>query len=173
VPDVEVKSKFRKKTGVRKWTQMRAVLDTGCHPGDLVTLEVVQRLGIKKISTLTEQDNHVFQTISGETLRVRGTVNLTWRGVPKGRILNLTRDFKSQFLVIEVDDYDTLPFQIVIGKETLWKRGILQSPVLMTKPAQGRHTNVLPPKPLKEKDSKKQPKGTRPQTRCKQSLTCD
>ena len=54
---------------------MRAIIDTGCHAGDLVSLEVVKDLGIKNIS-FTNEDNQDLQSVRG------GALQGMWRGRP-------------------------------------------------------------------------------------------
>jgi len=141
--------------GMRKWKEMRAVIDTGCHAGDLVSLEVVEDLGIKNISKPTEQDNQELQSVHGGRFTAYGAVNLSWRGVPKGKVMNVTRNFKTRFLVIDPQG-TVLPFEILIGSETIWKCGILHAPVLMGKVARDRNTVIIPPE---NKCDKKDPKG--------------
>lgn len=135
---------------------MRAIIDTGCHGGDLVSLEVVEDLGIKNIS-FTKEDNQDLQSVRGVLFKACGAVDLSWRGIPKGGVLNFSRNFKTRFLVIDAEGIE-LPFEILIGSETIWKYNILNAPVLTGgRPAQDRNIIGLPPPP-KNKSEKKEPK---------------
>lgn len=129
---------------------MRAIIDTGCHAGDLVSLEVVKDLGIKNIS-FTNEDNQDLQSVRGGLFKACGAVDLSWRGIPKGSVLNFSRNFKTRFLVIDAERIE-LPFQILIGSETIWKYNILNAPVLVGgRPAQDHNIIGLPPKNKSEK----------------------
>lgn len=134
LPDIEVKSKYKKNPfGRKKWKQMRAVLDTGCTAGNWVSLDTLDDLGIKEYHKLplSEIENLGAQTLQGASLIPVGVVNLRWRGVPGPNSRgNCSRDFKMRFMVLGMQ---SAPFKIVIGSESLWKYGILQAPTFMAK----------------------------------------
>jgi hypothetical protein len=128
-PDIEVRSK-RKSFGVKKWKEMRVVLDTGCTAGNWVSLSTLQRLGVEQYLPLDEDERNGVLAFGGATVTPCGAVNLTWRGITgRGPILNSSQNFKTRFLV--VGNHCPAPFAILIGSNTIKEHRLLSSPLLI------------------------------------------
>ena len=133
VPRVEVKSK--KKKG--KWKVFHATIDTGCHSGDWVSLQVIDKLGYTgELLPLTASETNGSVTAGGMELSARGAVNLTWHAIPGEDLPNSTRSFKRRFLVAAVQDP---PFEMLIGLRSICADRILFAPTLMV----SKRKNIL------------------------------
>jgi hypothetical protein len=143
-PDIEVRSK-RRSFGVKKWKEMRVVLDTGSESGNWVSLLTLQRLGVEQYLPLNDAELNGTLAFGGDTIIPCGAVNLTWRGITgRGPILNCSQNFKARFLV--VGSHCPAPFAILIGSETIKEYGLLKTTFLMGGKRNSDRVIELPPK---------------------------
>jgi hypothetical protein len=157
-PDIEVKSR-RKANGRFIWKELMVVLDTACMCNNWVSLDVVNDLGIQYMP-LSSAEKTPAQTAGGLELVPIGKVDLTWRGISGRQIRNCLRNFEMRFLVI---DMEHPPFEILIGRDSLWECRILEAPMLAITPK--HNTPVLPrPRDGKKGESIKD-------TGCQQSIS--
>lgn len=144
-PDIEVRSK-RRSFGVKKWKEMRVVLDTGCESGNWVSLLTLQRLGVEQYLPLTDAELNGILAFGGDTITPCGAINLTWRGITgRGPIRNCSQNFKTRFLV--VGSHCPAPFAILIGSETIKELGLLKATLLVGGKQNSGRVVELPPKP--------------------------
>ena len=90
-------------------------LDTGCEVHDLISWEVVDDLGM--VDDIVSKEEAICSCLNGQQLFSVGSITLQWKG--KG----FRKIFKTTFHVI---DRDVLPWQIILGAETIHQHGILQ-----------------------------------------------
>lgn len=90
-------------------------LDTGCEAHDLISFEVISNLGMT--SRISNNKEAICTCLDGEQLFSIGTVKLHWKG--KG----FRKIFETTFHVI---DGNVLPWQIILGAETIHEHGILK-----------------------------------------------
>ena len=125
VPRVEVKSKKRRGA----WKTFYATIDTGCHSGDWVSLQVIDKLGYSgKLLPLTYAERCGSLNAGGMELNARGAVNLTWHAIPGEGLPSCTKTFKRRFLVAAVLDP---PFEMLIGLKSICADRILFAPTLV------------------------------------------
>jgi hypothetical protein len=149
VPDIEIKSKRKKKLKT-VWKHQRAVIDTACASGNWVTFKVVKDLGFKgKLLELTEAEKRKSLCATGAEFHARAAVMLTWRAIPGGGLPSYAKTFTMRFQVSSVEEP---PYDILIGAQSICEYGIMYAPCLVMTPANRTHT-LLPPETI--------PQGTR------------
>ncbi|KAE9371959.1 hypothetical protein N431DRAFT_339003 [Stipitochalara longipes BDJ] len=94
--------------------KFKAVLDTGCHAGNLITSEVVAALGC--MDNVQPCNEVLGICLNGDVLKSTGTIELQWEGAGCYKIL------KSRFHVIEGN---SLAWQIILGAETCASHSLL------------------------------------------------
>lgn len=90
-------------------------LDTGCEKHNLITLEAVNKLAMSQKIAIDNQS--ICTCLNGEQLISMGTLVLCWKGKSFRKI------FTTLFYVI---DGDVLPWDIILGAETIYEHGILK-----------------------------------------------
>jgi hypothetical protein len=90
-------------------------LDTGCEAHNLIAWEVIDELDM--VDDIVSKDEAICSCLNGEQLFSVGTVTLHWKG--KG----FRKVFKTTFNVIAGD---VLPWQIILGAETIREHSILK-----------------------------------------------
>jgi hypothetical protein len=90
-------------------------LDTGCEVHNLITLQAVQRLRMS--DNMIIYNESICTCLNGELLISMGTLVLRWKGKRFRKI------FSTVFHVI---DGDTLPWDTILGAETIHEHGILK-----------------------------------------------
>jgi hypothetical protein len=104
-------------------------LDTGCEVHNLITLQAVHRLHMS--DNVIIHNESICTCLNGELLISMGTVILRWKGKRFRKI------FTTAFHVI---DGDTLPWDTILGAETIHEHGILKFAGF------GGATHILPKK---------------------------
>lgn len=92
----------------------KAVLDAGCHVGDLITSEVITALGF--MDRVQPCDEVLGICLNGSLLKSNGTITLRWQGVGFYKI------FETCFHIVEGD---FLAWQIILGAETCATHSLL------------------------------------------------
>ena len=101
-------------TSAVRSNKFKAVLDAGCHAGDLITSDVVTALNcMDKIQSCNEV---IGMCLHGDGLKSIGTIVLRWEGVGFYKI------FETRFHVVEGD---SLAWQIILGAETCAAHNLL------------------------------------------------
>ena len=90
-------------------------LDTGCEVHNLITLQAVCRL--RMFDNMTINDESICTCLNGEQLISMATLILRWKGKCFRKI------FTTLFHVI---DGDSLPWDVILGAETIREHGILK-----------------------------------------------
>jgi hypothetical protein len=91
------------------------MLDTGCEAHNLITYQVVA--DILKAENIDRCAQPICICLNDETLVSMGTIKLCWKGRGFRKI------FETTFHVI---DGDSLPWQVILGAETIKKECILK-----------------------------------------------
>lgn len=89
------------------WVHLRALLDTQCKGGNVVSNRVVQEYGLSSL-VLTDLELPVFVDASGNLMQACGAIDLIWRWYPEG-----TRNYKCRFYVLPNSDH----LDVVFGAE--------------------------------------------------------
>jgi hypothetical protein len=93
-------------------------LDTGCDVHNLITREVLKTLKMSRAVASSSQV--ICICLNGNELISSGTILLRWKG--KG----FCKVFETTFHVIEGPNGDELPWQVVLGGETIDQHKILR-----------------------------------------------
>ncbi|CAG8955527.1 hypothetical protein HYFRA_00009480 [Hymenoscyphus fraxineus] len=97
------------------YRDVKMQLDTGCQIHDLIPFEVVADLQLEKQITFNREE--ICLCLNGEHLSSIGTIEIRWKG--KG----FRKIFHTKFHVIEGT---FLPWQVILGAETIDRHGILK-----------------------------------------------
>ena len=102
----------------------RCLLDTGCLSGNLVTRDLVERLGYVEsdFEPPTPYESQEGQTLTGERFPIEAAVFLSWHHKSSPVIY---RDMR--FLIVS-----SSRFEMIIGSDTISKHGLLTPPVFHT-----------------------------------------
>lgn len=95
--------------------EAKMILDTGCEAHNLIAYQVVN--GMHKVESIMFSEQPICICLNGENLVSTGTIILRWKGRGFRKI------FETTFHVIEED---TLPWQVILGAETIRKESILK-----------------------------------------------
>ncbi|KAH8651867.1 hypothetical protein BGZ60DRAFT_420408 [Tricladium varicosporioides] len=90
-------------------------LDTGCEIHNLITLQAVHRLHMS--DEVTGDSEPICTCLNGEQLISMGTITLRWKG----------KCFRKIFTtVFHVINGDSLPWDVILGAETIHEHSILK-----------------------------------------------
>jgi hypothetical protein len=90
-------------------------LDTGCEVHNLITLQAIHRLHM--YDKMIVHSEPICTCLNGEQLTSMGTLALRWKG----------KRFRKVFTtVFHVIDGDYLPWDVILGAETIHEHGILK-----------------------------------------------
>ncbi|KAE9365189.1 hypothetical protein N431DRAFT_518271 [Stipitochalara longipes BDJ] len=100
---------------VIEYVEFKMRLDTGCEIHNLITLQAVHRLHM--FHELIVYNEPICTCLNGEQLTSMGTLVLRWKG----------KRFRKIFTtVFHVIDGDCLPWDVILGAETIQEHGILK-----------------------------------------------
>lgn len=91
------------------------ILDTGCEAHNLIAYRVIVDMSLVKDIILSSTP--ICICLNGDTLISMGTIILRWKG------RGFRKVFETTFHVIEDND---LPWQVILGAETIRKESILK-----------------------------------------------
>jgi hypothetical protein len=118
-----------------KYQQARCLLDTGCLKGNLVTRELVERLGYTEsdFQQPTPCESNGAQTLTGEPFNIEAVVFLSWHHSSSPKIYR-----KMRFLIVSSSS-----FEMIIGSETITRHRLLLPPVFAADSTGSRHESGM------------------------------
>jgi hypothetical protein len=96
-------------------TDAKMILDSGCEIHNLISYQVVDDM--HKTDSINYAAESICACLNGETLISMGTITLRWKGRGFRKI------FETTFYVVGEDD---VPWQVILGAETIRKESILK-----------------------------------------------
>lgn len=122
------------------YIEFKMKLDSALEAHNLIALEVVTELGVNKDINLNQQA--ICHCLNGQQLVSIGTITLRWKGKDFRKI------FQTTFHVIDSHKHQVLPWQIILGAETIHEHGILKfagfgGRAILPKEEKGKHLWIL------------------------------